>query len=307
MSDKKWRYSVLYVKSIKSFEISQVLRSSLPEGHGEVFYPCAEYWMKGKEEPVVRPLWPGYVFVRSDLSFLETHQIIKDRRWDAPDFISEVHLKSKIASGDWLYDIGEGGKDPILTDLNEEEAEFLDFMLSFRRTGNARWEAETGEAEGDSAKLSVNASDREQIAQAQGKAADGSEAFNANEIGKSRGAVKIPKAALNTPIGSTTLRGGGKRLPERGVLRASSGYREGGRIVVMEGPLKGHEDHIVGLNARDKKAYLDVMIGGKNAKAGLKLMGKRYWFPDDKNAPDVLKDGTEVDVKDLARKMMGGR
>ena len=235
MSERKWRYCVLYVKSIKSWEVSEVLRRALPEEHGEVFYPCTELWMRGQEDPVIRPLWSGYIFIRTDLSFLETHQMIWEHRWDVESFISEVHLKRKFVSGDYEYDIGEGGRDPILCDLKDDEAEFLDFMLNFQE------------------------------------------------------------------------KGGGRKFSKSGVLRASYGYRQNGRIVVMEGPLKGMEDHITGYNARDKKAYLDVKIGDKNARAGLKLMGKRHWYPNDKDAPEILRDGTEIDANALARQMMGGR
>ncbi len=254
MSEGKWRYCVLYVKSIKSWEVTEVLRRALPEGRGEVFYPCAELWMRGQENPVIRPLWPGYIFIRTNLSFLETHQMIREHRWDVESFISEVHLKRKIVSGDFEYDIGEGGRDPILCDLKDDEAEFLDFMLNFR-------EGETG--------------------------------FSGVE-----GKEDVPPIRLVK---------GGRKFPTSGALRASYGYRQNGKVVVMEGPLKGMEDHITGYNARDKKAYLDVKIGDKNARAGLKLMGKRHWYPNDKDAPEVLKDGTEVDANVLARKMMGGR
>ena len=33
----------------------------------------------------------------------------------------------------------------------------------------------------------------------------------------------------------------------------------------------------------------------------------RYvWFPEDRNAPDLLADGTEVDCKNLSKLMSGG-
>lgn len=95
-----------------------------------------------------------------------------------------------------------------------------------------------------------------------------------------------------------------KDITGEAILKMSRGYREKGRIVIMEGPLKGYEEHIVDVNTRQRKAYLDISIKGHVAKAGLYFMGKRYYYPDDKDAPSLLSDGSEVDTKELSKIMM---
>ena len=95
------------------------------------------------------------------------------------------------------------------------------------------------------------------------------------------------------------------KIPETGVLAMSYGYRrEGGGYVVMEGPLQGYEDRIVDVNPKDRRAYLNLKVRGRPARAGLTLRGKKYWFPHDKGVMDVLNDGTEINCHDIAEAMM---
>ncbi|NBJ02039.1 hypothetical protein D3Z62_18450, partial [Lachnospiraceae bacterium] len=97
------------------------------------------------------------------------------------------------------------------------------------------------------------------------------------------------------------------RIPTEGVLRMSYGYREGGKYVVMKGPLKEYQNRIARVNAHDRKAYLDIKINGRAVRAGFELKPKRYWFPDDSDAPMVLHDGTEVNLENLRNMMMGAK
>ncbi len=62
---------------------------------------------------------------------------------------------------------------------------------------------------------------------------------------------------------------------------------------------------VVDVNVRQRKAYLDISINGHVAKAGLYIMGKRHYFPNDDNAPFILSDGAEVDTRELSMRMMG--
>lgn len=204
-----------------------------------MFYPCVELWWNGLEENVIKPLFPGYIFIRSDMEPAELHDLVRKHRGEVLSFVKELHLAEKKAAGEDPF--AERGKEPAVFDLSDDEAEFLDFMLNFR--------------------------------------------YEDHEISKE--AAK-PQKVLDV-----------------GVLRMSYGYREGKRCVIMEGPLKGYEDHIADVNARDRKAYLDIKINGQAVRAGLELKGKKYWFPDDKHASAVLEDGTEVDPAEIARLMMG--
>lgn len=246
--DKVFHYCVLYVRASKQHKVADAIRETIPDGRGIVFYPCTELWWHGRDNTIIRPLFPCYLFIRSDMNAGELHDLIRKSRREELSFIRTLNLKTaarKKASEESKQET-DAGKDEngALFDLSEDEAEFLDFMLDF-------------------SKSDVADEDRPGLSH------------------------------LNDR----------KDIPETGVIRMSRGYRENGNYIVMEGPLKGYEHHIVDVNVRDRKAYLDVSINGHIAKAGLELWGKRHWFPDDKNAPAMLSDGMEVDLEQLARNM----
>lgn len=98
-----------------------------------------------------------------------------------------------------------------------------------------------------------------------------------------------------------------RMLDEEGVERMSVGYRENNRYVVMEGPLKGWEKHIVKSERHDREAYLDLSFREKRIVVGLIQKPKKDFFPDVKTDEDtlVLEDETEVDLKELSKQMMG--
>ena len=83
-----------------------------------------------------------------------------------------------------------------------------------------------------------------------------------------------------------------RRVPKHGVLEMSYGYKEGnGRIVVMDGPLKGYEDYFRKVDIKDRRVYLNMRVGDRWARAGLTILSKKHWFPKDKEAPVILSDG----------------
>lgn len=225
----KFHYSVLYTPVVKQERLRAVLKEALPEGRGTVFYPCMECWRRDSSQCEIKALFPGYVFIHSDMDRVELHKFVLRHRSELNAYTRELGLNEmRLSNEDLLI---EGGKDDRendkyrLTELTEEEAEFLDFLL-----------------------------DR-----------DG-----------------------------------------QGLLTMSYGYREGKRYVVMEGPLKAYENRIAHVNRHERKAFLDFHVNGYVVRAGFEVKPKRCWFPEDKNAPQVLADGTEVDLQSLKNKMMGG-
>lgn len=253
---RRTRYCVLFTQTLKQWDVAESIKRTLPEGHGTVFYPCVELWMGSLGQTVVEPLFPGYVFVRSDMSQHELHDFIRNRRREVLAFIKELRISERKTAGEAAVD---GGED-ILVDLSDEEAELLDFMLGFRL---------------------------------EGKASDKEEPPTMGEDGIVRDVTGKGKRIWR------------RKLPESGVLGMSYGYKDkNDRYVVMEGPLRGHEDRIVDVNARDRRAYLNMKVGGRLARVGLTIKGKKYWFPQDK-AADVLGDGTVVNCHAVAAAMMG--
>ena len=97
-------------------------------------------------------------------------------------------------------------------------------------------------------------------------------------------------------------------LDEDGVERMSVGYKQGDHYNIVEGPLKGLEEHIIRSNRHDREAHLDVSFREKTIIVGLELKSKKAFFPDGEkiNNTMLMDDGTEVDLKALAQRMMGG-
>ena len=265
-------YCVLYTQTLKQWEVTTVLKKKLPEGRGTVFYPCIELWRHDRKATEIRALFPGYLFIRSDMEPEELHHFIGEHRRDVSSFIKELRIsEKKISGGDAAEQADEANEyQYIRMDLKEDEKAFLDFLLA---CGNE----DTGqEAGGDAA--GKDGTCREDTRKAGiCKNSDGEESV----------------AAL--------------RIPTEGVLRMSYGYREGGKYVVMKGPLKEYQNRIARVNAHDRKAYLDIKINGRAVRAGFEVKPKRYWFPDDSDAPMVLHDGTEVNLENLRNMMMGAK
>lgn len=265
-------YCVLYTQTLKQWEVTTVLKKKLPEGRGTVFYPCIELWRHDRKATEIRALFPGYLFVRSDMEPEELHHFIGEHRRDVSSFIKELRIsEKKISGGDAAERADEVNEyQYIRMDLKEDEKAFLDFLLA---CGNEDTDQEAG---GD----------------AKGK--DGTCREDTQRAGICKNIHGEESAAA-------------LRIPTEGVLRMSYGYREGGKYVVMKGPLKEYQNRIARVNAHDRKAYLDIKINGRAVRAGLELKPKRYWFPDDSDAPMVLHDGTEVNLENLRNMMMGAK
>lgn len=265
-------YCVLYTQTLKQWEVTTVLKKKLPEGRGTVFYPCIELWRHDRKATEIRALFPGYLFVRSDMEPEELHHFIGEHRRDVSSFIKELRIsEKKISGGDAAERADEVNEyQYIRMDLKEDEKAFLDFLLA---CGNEDTDQEAG---GD----------------AKGK--DGTCREDTRRTGICRNSNGEESAAA-------------LRIPTEGVLRMSYGYREGGKYVVMKGPLKEYQNRIARVNAHDRKAYLDIKINGRAVRAGFEVKPKRYWFPDDSDAPMVLHDGTEVNLENLRNMMMGAK
>lgn len=265
-------YCVLYTQTLKQWEVTTVLKKKLPEGRGTVFYPCIELWRHDRKATEIRALFPGYLFIRSDMEPEELHHFIGEHRRDVSSFIKELRIsEKKISGGDAAERADEVNEyQYIRMDLKEDEKAFLDFLLA---CGNE----DTGQEAGGDAEVK-----------------DGTCREDTRKAGICKNSNGEESAAA-------------LRIPTEGVLRMSYGYREGGKYVVMKGPLKEYQNRIARVNAHDRKAYLDIKINGRAVRAGFEVKPKRYWFPDDSDAPMVLHDGTEVNLENLRNMMMGAK
>lgn len=269
---RKSNYCVLYTQSLKQWEVTEIMKRELPEGKGEVFYPCVELWWHGIKKTKYRPLFPGYVFIRSEMKAAKLHEIIRRNRRNILSFVKELRASEMRAVGEDAFD----GTESDIIDLSDEEAAFFDCLLGFSFDADLDQRREEAGEEGKLYKPQEEP--------------DG----------------QLSEADHVKAEAEAEARRRKKRVPEKGVVQMSFGYRDGGQYVIMDGPLKGHEDWIMDYKPKDQKAYLNISMGGHITKVGMAILGKKVWFPKDKDAPDVLDDGTEIDCKELARNMNSG-
>lgn len=121
---EKAHYCVLFVQTLKQWEVSEVIRRKLPQDKGMVFYPCVERWMGSLGQTVIQPLFPGYVFIRSALPRSGIHEYVRNSRREVLSFIKELRISSDRMTG-------EGEFDEELADITSDETELLDFMFGF--------------------------------------------------------------------------------------------------------------------------------------------------------------------------------
>lgn len=286
----RYKYCVLYTTVMKQERLLKLLKKRLPEERGVAFAPMMEsYRRDGGKTLELKPLFPGYIFIRSDMKAGELHAFIQKYRPEFMSYIKELWLSEKLASGEIGSESrssrrkqaeidsssGETGTDseppdPFdmkISDLTDEEARYLDLLLDFDRTG--------GELAPDVIRYMFDKDEDtgvEAMMPRDDRTADDYDA---------------------TSIDASTA----------GLLRMSYGYRDNGKWIVMKGPLRAFQDHIKDVNKHNKKAFLDIKIGGRIVRAGFDVKPKKYWFPEDEKAPEVLDDGSELDIDGLVRSM----
>ncbi|MBO6298491.1 MAG: hypothetical protein J6N53_06550 [Lachnospiraceae bacterium] len=65
---QRFRYLVLYTDRTKQVQLTKVLSEQFPKEHGRVFLPQREYWIRKTKTFGKKPLFPGYLFVHTDMS-----------------------------------------------------------------------------------------------------------------------------------------------------------------------------------------------------------------------------------------------
>ncbi|MCR5324884.1 MAG: hypothetical protein K6E85_16630 [Lachnospiraceae bacterium] len=266
----RFHYCVLFTQVAKQARLTEVLKEALPKERGTVFYPCMEYYRRDCGQNAIKPIFPGYIFVRSDMNAAELHEFIKKNRDKAGTYVRELGLRAQMEglgtdkeSGSFieggsrgvsgsLVESGSGaeGKESTggedrhknyilekqddygLKDLTEDESRFMDFLLGI-----------------------VVDDDNDDLD-------DEFDDF-----------VEFEEYEDEEPSSSTGF--------SDGLLRMSYGYQENGKYIVMEGPLKVYQDKIIDVNKHDRKAFLDFEVNGYQVRAGFEVKPKKYWFPEE--------------------------
>ena len=133
---RNYHYNVLFTTVARQDDLCSLLRKYIPDDRGTAFCPMMEtYRRDAGKSLVLKPMFPGYVFIRSDLRVNEFHDIILAHRADIMTYIGEIAIRSRRISGEYgEHTVYEDG-DVEIPDLSEKEAEFLDILLDFDRTG----------------------------------------------------------------------------------------------------------------------------------------------------------------------------
>ena len=114
----------------KQEKLKAALERFFPKDRGRVFLPDMEWWRRGKNELERKRLFPGYVFIRSDMSVWEMHNFVSEHRSDVWTFVRELGIYEKQVSGEKEpeRDAGDSAAYEI-RDLTKEETGYLDSML----------------------------------------------------------------------------------------------------------------------------------------------------------------------------------
>ncbi len=132
MPEENFKYCVLFLRDIDHQKFENLFKRVIPEGRGEVFYPLMEYYRRGDKSVKIRAIFQGYLFLYTNLSIKDIHEMIIAHRRDVDSWIRELSLSEKWRSEteDAFYNDQNGVFE--LSDVSGEETEFLDLL----RTGD---------------------------------------------------------------------------------------------------------------------------------------------------------------------------
>ena len=127
------RYCVLHIFEAAQHKLKNAIEKNLPEGRGEVFVPLMEIYRRSAKKEKKIAIFPGYVFLYTDLNMKEVHEMMKQCRAEVNCAVKELALKERwMGDPNFLDKETEDEEIYELSDLNPEETEFLELL----RKGN---------------------------------------------------------------------------------------------------------------------------------------------------------------------------
>lgn len=124
MENQGYHYSVLFTRTEKQSEMQKVLSAAFPENRGKIFLPMREYYRRDRKENSLKPLFPGYLFVYSDMGREELHGFLLEHRVKVASFLRELGRSDRDLPKERQMFLGERA-----SDLTEAESSFLDTVL----------------------------------------------------------------------------------------------------------------------------------------------------------------------------------
>mgnify|MGYP002625643675 CR=1 FL=1 len=112
--ENKKTYHVLYTQVMDQDKLKPRLDKKLADTGCEIFIPRMEYYRRGEKAVKIKPIFPGYTFIRTAIPPEELHDVVK-----------EVMKESKIGIREL------GFKDQrFYPCISPDEAKFLDFLCT---------------------------------------------------------------------------------------------------------------------------------------------------------------------------------
>lgn len=123
----EFHYRVLYIRDVDQHRLLYVLDSYLEKERGETFIPYMEYYRRGEKKNLKRPIFPGYVFLYTNLSIKDVHILLSEHRRELNAGLRELSLREyQKVNGNFLEEPDE--RITELPELNEEEEDFIGFL-----------------------------------------------------------------------------------------------------------------------------------------------------------------------------------
>ena len=104
--------------------MQKALSDAFPKNRGKIFLPMREYYRRDRKETDIKPLFPGYLFVYSDMGRKELHRFLLAHRAKVDSFLKELGRTAREVP----ESVGVSQED-TMADLTEAESDFLDMVL----------------------------------------------------------------------------------------------------------------------------------------------------------------------------------
>lgn len=128
VAERNFCYRVLYVPGAGQHRLKNIVEENFPDNSCKVFVPRMQRYRRGSKQLEEIPIFPGYVFLYTCLDMKEVHELLRGCQSEHDSAFLELSLRERqMEDPDFLYkDAGTG--DYELSDVSDEEAEFLDLL-----------------------------------------------------------------------------------------------------------------------------------------------------------------------------------
>jgi transcription antitermination factor NusG len=135
---------MLYSQTADQQKVKTGLEAKLEGTDSEVFIPCMEFYKRGEKAVKIKPVFPNYVFIYTNVSPMELHKMIRNAAREISTGVRELGFKEQCFGETIDPDITPEEKMILYPNVSEAEAEFLDFL----REGNGLLKMSAGYEEG---------------------------------------------------------------------------------------------------------------------------------------------------------------